>query len=298
MANFNARSGAMCFQHRGARASPRALLIHGLGCQLAQWPDRFVNALAASGLCVVTFDNRDAGLSHGPEDVRAPSPEALLAAQQDASVLTPAYSLSDMAADAIDLLDHLGQAGAHVIGFSMGGMIAQRMAVEYPERVYSLTSLMSSNGDPSLPEPREEAVRALLALLATETTETAIAHMVRAWQTFGGEHFDSERLGLGRFARAAIERAYRPDGIARQLAAILADGDRGPLLATVAAPTLVVHGRADPLVPFQAGEATAAAIPEARLVGIDKLGHDLPEPLIDTIADAIAAHVHAVEVSR
>ena len=298
MAIFNARSGAMCFEHRGARASPRALLVHGLGCQLTQWPDRFVSALAESGLCVVTFDNRDAGLSHGPEDVRAPSPEALLAARQDASILKPAYSLSDMAADAIDLLDHLGQAGAHVIGFSMGGMIAQRMAIEHPHRVYSLTSLMSSNGDPSLPEAEEEAVRALLALLATETVETAVAHMTRAWRTFGGEHFDSERLGLGRYARQAVERAYRPDGVGRQLAAILADGDRSPALATLATPTLVVHGKADPLVPFQAGEATAAAIPGAQFLGIDKLGHDLPEPLIDTVVDAIAAHVHAVEVSR
>ena len=298
MAIFNARSGAMCFEHRGARASPRALLVHGLGCQLTQWPDRFVSALAESGLCVVTFDNRDAGLSHGPEDVRAPSPEALLAARQDASILKPAYSLSDMAADAIDLLDHLGQAGAHVIGFSMGGMIAQRMAIEHPHRVYSLTSLMSSNGDPSLPEAEEDAVRALLALLATETTETAVAHMARAWRTFGGEHFDSERLGLGRFARQAVERAYRPDGVGRQLAAILADGDRSPALATLATPTLVVHGKADPLVPFQAGEATSATIPGAQFLGIDKLGHDLPEPLIDTVVDAIAAHVHAVEVSR
>lgn len=298
MATFNARSGAMYFEHRGARASPRALLIHGLGCQLAQWPDRFVDALAASGLCVVAFDNRDVGLSHGPDDVRPPSAEALLAAQQDPTVLTPAYSLSDMAADAIDLLDHLGQAGAHVIGFSMGGMIAQRMAIEYPHRVYSLTSLMSSNGDPSLPQAEEEAVRALLSLLATETTETAIVHMARAWRAFGGEHFDSESMGLGRFARDAVERAYRPDGIARQLAAILADGDRSAALATVAAPTLVVHGKADPLVPFQAGEATAAAIPGARLVGIDNLGHDLPEPLIDTVVEAIAAHVHTIEVSR
>ena len=298
MAIFNARSGAMCFEHRGARASPRALLVHGLGCQLTQWPDRFVSALAESGLCVVTFDNRDAGLSHGPEDVRAPSPEALLAARQDASILKPAYSLSDMAADAIDLLDHLGQAGAHVIGFSMGGMIAQRMAIEHPHRVYSLTSLMSSNGDPSLPEADEEAVRALLALLATETVETATAHVARAWRTFGGEHFDSERLGLGRYARQAVERAYRPDGIGRQLAATLADGDRSPALATLATPTLVVHGKADPLVPFQVGEATAAAIPGAQFLGIDKLGHDLPEPLIDTVVDAIAAHVHAVEVSR
>ena len=298
MPSFKARSGTMYFQHRGARADPRLLLVHDLGCQLVQWPDRFINGLVANGLCVVAFDNRDAGLSHGPDDIPAPSPAALLAAREDPSALAAAYSLSELAKDAVDLLDHLGQAGAHVIGFSMGGMIAQHMAIEHPDRVFSLTSVMSSTGARSLPAPQEEAVRALLALLATEPVEAAIARHVQTWRTFAGPHFDSSRLGIGRFARRAVERSYRPDGSRRQLAAVLADGDRSSALAKLRLPTLVVHGKADPLVPFAAGEATASAVPGARLASINTLGHDLPEPLIDTIVEAIAAHIRTVEARR
>ena len=297
MAKFQAQSGPIFFQHRGARANPRALLIHGLGCQLVQWPDALLDGLVAHGLCVVTFDNRDAGLSNGP-DARPPSLEALLAQRAGMGEAPPAYTLSDMAQDAVDLLNHLGQGGAHVIGLSMGGMIGQRLAVEHPERVYSLTSIMSSTGDPQLPAGTEEAERALLATLAEESKETAIARNAESWQAFAGPHFDSLEVGIARFARRAVERAYRPQGTARQLAAILSDGDRSAALAQVAAPTLVVHGNADPLVPIAAGRATATAIAGAKFLEIDKMGHDLPEPLIESLVTAIADHVLAVEVSR
>ena len=297
MAIFRAHSGAIYFEHRGARANPRALLIHGLGCQLVQWPDSLLEGIVANDLCAVTFDNRDAGLSHGV-DTRPPSIEALLAERDTPGSLQSAYTLSDMAQDAVDLLDHLGQAGAHVIGLSMGGMIAQRMAIEHPQRVYSLTSIMSSSGDPALPGGDSEVERALLATLAEESPEVAVAHQVDAWRAFGGPHFDSEVVGIARFARRAVERAYRPDGTARQLAAILADGDRSANLANLAVPTLVIHGKADRLVPIEAGMATADAIPGAELLAIEQMGHDLPEPLIDTIVGSIATHIRAVEVSR
>ena len=296
MAKFRARSGAICFQHRGARANPRVLLIHGLGCQLVQWPDSLLDGLVARGLCAVTFDNRDAGLSDGA-DGPAPSPEALLA-QRAGGELQPAYTLSDMAGDAVALLDHLGQGGAHVIGLSMGGMIGQRLAIEHPERVYSLTSIMSSTGDPQLPTGTEEAEGALLATLAEEPQDAAIARNAEFWQALAGPHFDSRQVGLARFACHAVARAYRPQGIARQLAAIFADGDRSAALAQVTTPTLVIHGNADPLVDIAAGRATAAAIPGATLLEIDKMGHDLPEPLIESLATAIADHILAVEISR
>ena len=302
MATFNTRNGAICFEQRGARADPRVLLVHGLGCQLVQWPDSLLDGIVAAGFCVVVFDNRDAGLSHGAS-APPPSLEALLAEREAPGTLAPPYTLSDMAQDAVDLLDHLGQAGAHVVGLSMGGMIAQRMAVEHPQRVYSLTSMMSSNGDPQLPRGTEEAEGALLATLAgadgaEASLEAAIAHTLHEWKTIGGPHFDSQEVGIARLARRSVERAFRPQGTARQLAAIMADGDRSAALAEVAAPTLVVHGQADPLVPVEAGRATANAVPGATLLEIEKLGHDLPEPLVATIVDALVKHMSAVEVSR
>ena len=302
MARFRARSGSIYFEHRGARANPRALLIHGLGCQLVQWPESLLEGFVANDLCAVTFDNRDAGLSQGADE-RPPSMEAIQAALAEsgpsgAGVLQTAYTLSDMAQDAVDLLDHLGQAGAHVIGCSMGGAIAQRMAAEHPERVYSLTCIMSSSGDPALPRGDAEAERRLLATLAEESPEHAIVRNVDAWRALAGPYFDSEVEGIGRFARRAVERAHRPEGTARQLAALLADGDRGSILADVAVPTLVIHGKADPLVPIEAGIATAEAIPEADFLAIERMGHDLPEPLIDAIVGPVVAHIRAVEVSR
>ena len=297
MARFKAQSGVIHFEHRGARASPRALFIHGLGCQLVQWPDALLDGIVARGFCAVTFDNRDAGLSDGP-DTRPPSIEALLAERDTPGSLQAAYTLSDMAQDAVDLLDHLGQAGAHVIGLSMGGMIAQRMAIEHPERVYSLTSIMSSTGDPALPPGDPEVERKLLATLAEESAEVAIVHHIDAWRALGGPYYDSEDCGMARFARHAVARAYRPEGTARQLAAILTDGDRSSALANLVVPTLVAHGQADPLVPLAAGIATAKAIPDAELLAIEQMGHDLPEPLIPTVVESIAAHIRAVEVSR
>ena len=296
MPKFKARSGLIHFEHRGARAAPRVLLIHGLGCQLAQWPDALLDGLAASGLCAVMFDNRDAGLSHGPK-TPPPSVETLLAAQRDPTLVEPAYTLSDLADDAVDLLDHLGQAGAHVVGFSMGGMIGQRLAIARPERVYSLTSVMSSPGGGDLGHPEQAAVEALIGLLAP-AADTAEARIRHAWDVWGGPHYPSSRLGIGRLAAHAVARAFRPDGTARQLAAILADGDRRPALAEVRAPTLVLHGQGDPLVPVAAGEATAAAVPDAKFVSFEKAGHDLPAPLIEDVVAAISAHIRAVDVSR
>ena len=223
---------------------------------------------------------------------------SLLAARDDPGDLVPAYSLSDMARDAVDLLDHIGQGGAHVIGVSMGGMIGQRMAIEHPDRVYSLTSIMSSTGNPGLPPPTEEAVGALLASSGVEDAKAAIPLSIQAWQVFAGPHFDSEKVGGARFAGLAIERAYRPEGTLRQLTAILTDGDRCADLEGLDVPTLVIHGNADPLVPVEAGRETAAVIPGAKCLEIDKLGHDLPEPVIDEMVSAITAHIHDVEVTR
>ena len=293
MARFKARSGEIYFEHRGARANPRVVLIHGLGCQLVQWPDSLIQGLVGNGLCAILFDNRDAGLSDGPGGP-PPSLEALLAASD---AVTPDYTLSDMAQDTVDLLDHLGQGGAHIVGLSMGGMIAQRMAIEHPQRVYSLTSIMSSTGNPALPGPHPDAMAAAVAL-TEDNAETALARHIHAWRVWGGGHFDSRECGVARFAERAVERACRPHGIIRQYAAIVADGDRRGELADVDVPSLVIHGAADPLVPAAAGNDTADAIPGARYIEMPKLGHDLPEPAIAEIVEAISGHIQAIEVSR
>lgn len=297
MARFTAKSGEIYFEHSGSRADPRVLFIQGLGCQVVHWPESLIEGVVDAGLCAVTFDNRDSGLSHGSK-APPPSLPSLLAARDDPGNLTPAYSLSDMTRDAVDLLDHIGQGGAHVIGVSMGGMIGQRMAIEHPDRVYSLTSIMSSTGNPGLPPPTEEAVGALVSSSATEGAEAAIPLSIQAWQVFAGPHFDSEEVGGARFARLAIERAYRPDGTLRQLVAILTDGDRRADLEALDVPTLVIHGDADPLVPVEAGRETAAVIPGATYLEIEKLGHDLPEPVIGQMVSAITTHIQDVEVTR
>ena len=297
MARFRAKDGEIYFQHSGSRADPRVLFIQGLGCQVVHWPESLIEGVVDAGLCAVTFDNRDAGLSHGC-DAAPPALTSLLAAQENPEAVVPAYSLSDMARDAVDLLDHIGQGGAHVIGVSMGGMIGQRMAIDYPDRVYSLTSIMSSTGNPGLPPPSEEAVGVLLASSGVVDAEAAIPLSIQAWQVFSGPHFDSEEVGGARFAGRAIERAYRPAGTLRQIAAILADGDRRADLKGLDVPTLVIHGDADPLVPPEAGRDTAAVIRGATYLEIEKLGHDLPEPVIGEIVSAITAHIHDVEVTR
>lgn len=297
MAKFKAGCGDMYFEHRGARANPRVLFVHGLGCQLVQWPDSLIDGIVDAGFCAVMLDNRDVGLSDGP-DGPVPSVEALLAAQDDPGGMTPAYTLSDMAGDVAALLDHLGQGGAHVVGLSMGGMIAQTLAIEHPERVYSLTSIMSTTGNRDLPGPPDEVVGALIMTVGGGDPETIIAQNIQAAKVFGGPHYDSEVHGIGRFARVAVERAHRPEGVMRQLGAILTAEDRRGGLADLDVPTLVIHGNADPLVPVEAGRDTVAAIPGAQYLEIDKLGHDLSEPVIGDMVEAITSHLQAVEVSR
>ncbi len=296
MPTFHARSGDIYFEQRGARADPRVLLIHGLGCQLVQWPDSLVDGMAAAGFCVVMLDNRDAGLSQ-QSSAEPPAIEAIVAAANGDSALAPAYTLADMAQDAVDLLDHLGQAGAHIVGLSMGGMIAQHVAMSHTERAFSLTSIMSNTGNPNLPR-REEALMAFLAPLAATDVEAAVEAQTQAFQAVGSRHYDSAEVGFARFSRRAVERSFRPAGLMRQLGAIVADGDRRERLAAVRTPTLVIHGVDDPLVPVEAGRDTAAAIEGARIVEIERMGHDLPEPEVPRVVEAIVEHARGVELLR
>ena len=301
--------GPIHFEQYGSRADAPLLLINGFGQQLTHWPPSLVDGLVAAGLRVIAFDNRDAGLSFGVATAPAKPDELFLAdgdstrrdgdgqGVSDGPSPAPPYRLADMAADAIRLLDHLGQAGAHMVGMSLGGMIGQRLAMEHPQRVFSLTSISSTAGP--FPVPSAPEIRAALADPEPPQDEAAIVERAIAHaKTLGGPHHDSATVGFGRFARAAHARAHRPEGTARQLMAAIADGDRRPALRQLRTPTLVLHGDADPLFPPQEARHIATAIPGAELKMIPTMGHDLPEPLMAEIVASIVGLVGGANASR
>lgn len=274
------------YETAGDPASPPLLLVMGLGGQLIAWDDAFVRDLAAAGFWVIRYDNRDVGRSTWFDQAGAPDVMAAMAGHGRA-----AYLLSDMAADAVGLLDALSVPSAHVVGVSMGGMIAQTMGIEHASRVRSLVSIMSTTGDTSVGQPHPEALEALLVVPARDRAG-AIDQGVAGARVIGypGLAFDEARVRDR--AAAAYDRAFHPDGTGRQLVAILSSGDRTKGLGGVEVPTLVIHGEADPLVDVSGGRATAAAVPGARLKLFAEMGHDLPVPLWREIIDEIATFAH------
>ncbi len=294
MARFQTEQISLDYQQFGARANPTVLMIHGLSCQSIHWPRPLVDRISSAGFRVVIFDNRDAGRSTHLDHLDVGSIESVLSNAPD---LAAPYQLTDLAGDCVALLDHLGQSGAHVVGFSMGGMIAQRLALDRPDRVFSMTCIASSTSDADLPAAETAALEAFISTPPAGRA-AAIAHLSAGWRAIGGPHYDSAKVGLGRLAEAAFDRGYSAAGAARQLLAILQSAPRGAALAAIDAPTLVIHGEADPLVPVAAGERIAASVAGSRLVTFDKLGHDLPDPLLEAIGDALVAHLRAVPVRR
>jgi pimeloyl-ACP methyl ester carboxylesterase len=279
------------YESLGDPAHPAIVLIMGLGMQLTAWPDSFCRALVERGYLVVRFDNRDCGLSdRTPGKKRTNLMLAMAASALGLPVRTP-YTLDDMAGDVTGLMDRLGIAQAHIVGASMGGMIAQVLTAKFPQRVLSLTSIMSSSGNRRVSKPTKPARKVLLSRPADpKDTESVIDYMVQMFGVIGSPAYpatpDELRDRLGR----SIRRAYTPAGTARQLLAIIASGDRRKLLRTITAPTLVIHGAADPLVPLAAGRDTAQNIPGAELLVIEGMGHDFPEALMPRLAQAIADH--------
>ena len=293
MPSFRSGNLNIYYEQWGSRADPPLVLIHGLSCQIIHWPQPFIDALTEAGLRVIAPDNRDIGLS---DRVDEPAPDLLDVLNDPAAHPCP-YTLSDMAGDVVGLLNHLGQAGAHIVGLSMGGMIAQTMAIEHPERCFTLTSIMSSSGNPDLPPGDDEVQMKFVAPLPPER-DAAVTQYQQAWQAAAGPHFDSMQVGLARVSAQAIERGFPRDGFVRQLLAILHQQDRRSALAKLEVPGLVIHGNADPLVPLAAGEDTANALANGSIAVLDKLGHDLPDPMLPEIAGHIVEHVSTVHATR
>lgn len=279
----------ICHDTFGDRTAPPLLLVMGLAAQMIAWDETFCEQLAARGYFVIRFDNRDIGLSTKFPQHSIPDLMALLGQALMGKPVTASYTLRDMAADAVGLLDALGIQRAHVVGASMGGAIGQEMAIHFPDRLLTLTSIMSSTGDPSLPQATPEATAVLLSP-PPKDRESYFEAYKRTWSVLRGPGFPlDEAKDLERAARA-WERGLNPPGVARQLAAILASGNRTAALAAVRVPTLVIHGDADPLVRHEGGAATAKAIPGARFLTIKGMGHALPISMWPQLIDAIAAH--------
>lgn len=282
----------IAYERFGAPDLPPALLLMGLGTQMLGWPDGFCDALVGRGLHVIRSDNRDIGLSSHLSD--APAPDLAAIFRGDTS--SASYKLSDMAGDTVGLLDALGLNSVHLVGASMGGMIAQTMAIEHPGRVRSLTSIMSSTGDPSVGQATPQAMAALLSPPAT-TRDEAIERTLSILRVIGSPGFELDEADVRWRTGLAFDRAHDPVGVARQLAAIAASGDRTAALGSVSAPTLVLHGADDPLVNANGGRATARAIPGAELVVLDGMGHHLSRELWAEIARHIGELIARAESS-
>lgn len=282
---------ALEVERHGDPQRPAIVLIMGLGMQLVAWPEPLVDALVARGFHVLRFDNRDAGLSTQIDQFRPRNlPSAMLRGAVGWPVAAP-YRLSDLAADTVGLLDALGIARAHVVGASMGGMVAQIVAGRYRERVLSLTSIMSTSGARRLPPPRLDALLALTRRPPRgATVDTLVEHYIRLFGVIGSPAHPTPQEALRERLHRSLSRAFRPAGTARQMLAILASGDRCDELAAIDAPTLVIHGSADPLVPLAAGRDTARRVRGAELLEVPGMGHDLPPSLLPMLADRIATH--------
>ena len=285
MPNVKANGIELEYETFGDPARPPVLLIMGLGAQMISWDDDFVGLLVDRGHHVIRFDNRDVGLSSKIEG-GADLSQAIGVAMAGGEVGAP-YTLSDMAADAAGLLDALAIPAAHVVGASMGGMIAQTLAVEHPEKVLSLTSIMSSTGDLDVGQPTGEALERLL-VRPPDDRDGYVEHSVATSKVIGSPGLVDEAR-VRDVAIRSFDRCYLPAGVGRQLLAILASGSRTERLRGIEAPTLVIHGTADPLVQPTGGRRTAEVIPGAELVEIEGMGHDLPRARWPQVVDAICA---------
>ena len=275
----------ICYETFGSPGDPALLLVMGLGTQMVAWPEAFCRQLADRGFFVIRYDNRDIGRSTHLRGLRPPTIRQLLLRDRSAAK----YSLADMAEDGIGLLDRLGIERAHVAGASMGGMIAQTMAARHPDRVLSLASIMSNTGHIWKGTPGLRIYPVFMRRPAANR-EGAVESFVSVFKLIGSPGFPFDEAATRKAAELSYDRGYNPAGSGRQLAAIIAAGDRTAELRGITAPTVVIHGTKDKMVRPSGGRATAAAIPGSRLVEIEGMGHDLPRGAWDRMVDAIVAN--------
>jgi pimeloyl-ACP methyl ester carboxylesterase len=269
----------------GDATNPPLVLVMGLGAQMTTWETGFCALLADGGFHVVRFDNRDIGLSTYFDEL----PEPDLGALASGDLTTAPYLLSDLAADTAGLFDALGFERAHVVGASMGGMIVQQLAIDRPDRLLSLTSIMSTTGDPAVGQPEPEALAGLMRP-PVATREQEIEDSVAWYRLIGSPAYPADEAYLREKATRNYDRAAHPAGALRQAAAVVASGDRTEKLRDVRVPSLAIHGENDPLINVSGGKATAEAIPGAELLVFPGMGHDLPRPLWPALTDAVIAH--------
>jgi pimeloyl-ACP methyl ester carboxylesterase len=281
----------ICYEIFGDAKAEPMLLIMGLGAQMIHWDDEFCRQLAARGFRVIRFDNRDIGKSSKLTGGKRLTAVELLKLRFLKIPVAAPYTLLDMAKDTIGLMDVLSIRTAHLVGASMGGMIAQEIAISFPQRVRSLTSIMSTTGNPKVPPPTREA-SAILMAPPPATKEEYFVRFAQTWKILRGGSFpEDEALDRSR-AERTYERGLNPAGVGRQLRAILASGSRKERLRAVKAPTLVIHGSVDPLVRPEGGKDTAASIPGAKFLLVEGMGHALPIPMWPPVIDAIDKHAH------
>jgi pimeloyl-ACP methyl ester carboxylesterase len=270
----------------GNPSDPPLLLVMGLGAQMIRWDEGFCKPLAAQGFWMIRFDNRDVGNSTKFEEAGVPNILALMQAAQQGETISAPYTLSDMASDAVGLLDVLKVEKAHIVGASMGGMIVQMMAIEHPERVLTMTSIMSTTGEAGVSTPKPEALAVITSVPPSDRAE-CIEDAVKKQRILRGPKYPLDEEFVRQYAAQAFDRCFYPEGMTRQIAAILASGSRKKALKSVKVPTLVIHGDADPLVPVEGGKDTAASIPGAKLMIIEGMGHDIPAEVAPQIIAAI-----------
>ena len=281
----------ICYEIFGDAGAEPLLLIMGLGAQMIHWDDDFCRQLAARGFRVVRFDNRDIGKSSYMAGGKRLTPLELLKLRFLKIPVAASYKLIDMARDTVGLMDVLGIKSAHLVGASMGGMIAQEIAISFPARVRSLTSIMSTTGNPKVPPPTREA-SAMLMATPPATREEFFERFARTWKVLRVGSFPEDEARDRARAERTYARGLNPAGVGRQLRAVLASGSRAERLRTVKAPTLVIHGTVDPLIRPEGGKDTAASVPGAKLLMIEGMGHALPIPMWPQIIDAIDKHAH------
>lgn len=297
MPTIRANNIELYYEESGPSDAPVILLVMGLGTQMIAWPDQLIQGLVARGFRVIHYDNRDVGMSQRMDGSPAGSLVWAMLASRFGLPVRTAYTVSDMAKDGAALLDSLGVEKAHIVGASMGGMIVQLMAANHPEKVLSMTSVMSTSGKPGLPGPRADIRKRMMTARPTNPTkEEAVRLGAEVLETISFADSTRAPTAFVDMAARAFDRGYYPIGMKRQLLAIVADGSRVERLKKITTPTLVVHGGADPLVPKAGSEDIVRHIPGARLEVIEEMAHDLPPSQIGRMVDLIASHAASATV--